>query len=297
MSLRDAAPGCRPTSKRRPLDAEPERVCAAARRCAVRQIGAGDAWRLGAISVLCPLAVALALKLVFRARTWWLGALVVTRCRRGSCMPHRLRNGAGGVVLRAFCAPTCCIAASGRVWLPLALVFGAAIFYSYANGQGVMLAVACCCSLRPAYHLRQSWRTLLTAALRLRCWRRPTCAFGRCTPEAVAYHLQTLDSYWLKPLPLGQKLLLFGQTYLHGLSPFYWFPPNDTDLVRHQMKGMGHLSVLALPFVLIGLGACLWRWRRPEYRAVLAAALAAPFSASLVAILVPRVLFDRRRRR
>ncbi|KPV46821.1 hypothetical protein SE17_42970, partial [Kouleothrix aurantiaca] len=171
-------------------------------------------------------------------------------------------------------------------WLPLALLCGAATFYSYANGQGAMLAVGMLLLVSDLrYHLRQSWRTLVTAALLLVLLATPYIRFRVLHPEAVAYHLQTLDSYWLRPFPLRQKLLLFGQTYLQGISPLYWFPPNDTDLVRHQMKGMGHLSVLALPFVLIGFLVCLRRWRQPEYRAVLAALLAAPFSASLVAIL------------
>ena len=245
------------------------------------------------ISMLCPLAVTLTLKLVFKARTWWLGALVV------SALPAwflHARTGFETVLAVSFFACFLCAYLLYRCvspgWLPLALVCGAATFYSYANGQGVMLAVGILLLVSDLrYHLRQGWRTLVTAALLVVLLAVPYIRFRLLHPEAVAYHLQTLDSYWLKPFPLSQKLLLFGQTYLQGINPLYWFPPNGTDLVRHQMKDMGHLSVLALPFVLIGLGVCVRRWRGPEYRAVLAALLAAPFSGSLVAILIPRVLF------
>ena len=245
------------------------------------------------ISVLCPLTVALTLKLVFKLRTWWLSVLVV------AALPAwflHSRTGFETVLAVSFYACFVCAYLLYRCvaprYLPLALICGAATFYSYANGQGVMLAIGVLLLIIDIrYHLRQPWRVLLGAALLLALLLVPYVRFRMLHPEAVAYHLRTLDSYWLKPLPLSQKLAMFGQTYLQGLSPLYWFLPNNVDLVRHQMKGMGHLSVLALPFALLGVGVCLWRWRSPAHRVVLAATLAAPFSAALVAVLIPRVLF------
>ena len=94
------------------------------------------------ISMLCPLAVALALKLVFKARTWWLGALVV------AALPAwflHARTGFETVLAVSFFACFLCAYLLYRCvspgWLPLALLCGAATFYSYANGQGMMLAV------------------------------------------------------------------------------------------------------------------------------------------------------------
>src|SRR5207248_1663354 len=75
-----------------------------------------------------------------------------------------------------------------------------------------------------------------------------------------------------------------------GLSPGYWFFPNEDDLARHRMKGMGNLALISLPFVLLGLAICLRQWRSSAHRALLIAVLAAPFSAALVGISITRVL-------
>ena len=94
----------------------------------------------------------------------------------------------------------------------------------------------------------------------------------------------------MQPLPLGDKLARFGSIYLDGLSPGYWFLPNDRDLPRHLMKGYGHLSRLTLPFALLGLAVALSRLRKPEYRLVLVALIAAPLGSALVGVGITRLL-------
>ncbi|MEM5775274.1 MAG: hypothetical protein AAGU05_09760, partial [Anaerolineaceae bacterium] len=91
--------------------------------------------------------------------------------------------------------------------------------------------------------------------------------------------------------PFGSKLRILFSEYLQGLNPLYWFVPNDKDFVRHLMKGYGHLWRPSLPFFALGFGVLLWRIRRPEYRVLLAAVLAAPAGAALVAVGITRVLF------
>ena len=159
--------------------------------------------------------------------------------------------------------------------------------------SGILLL---CSDLR--YHLRQSRRTLLVGLALALVLAAPYIRFRWLYPEsltllhgdALTYELGRLDSYWVKNISLGAKLATFGQTYLQGLSPSYWFFPNQVDLDRHQMKDMGHLSPLALPFFLIGLAVCVRQWRSSAHRAVLIALLAAPFSAAVVGILIMRVL-------
>jgi predicted DNA-binding antitoxin AbrB/MazE fold protein/4-amino-4-deoxy-L-arabinose transferase-like glycosyltransferase len=244
------------------------------------------------VSVLAALAVTLTLRLFFDNRFWWSGALVL------GALPVwflHSRTAFETVMMVSFYACFLCAYLLYRYrsprYLPLALLCGAATFYSYANGQGVMLASGVLLLLSDLrYHLRVPMRLAVRSALLAALLATPYLRFRALHPEALGYQLHALSSYWLSDQPLAAKLATFGWTYLQGLSPAYWFLPNDVDLARHQMRGLGHLSPLALPFWLIGLGVCLRNWRSSAHRLVLIAMLAAPFSAALVAILAPRVL-------
>ncbi|MCG8351049.1 MAG: glycosyltransferase family 39 protein [Chloroflexales bacterium] len=244
------------------------------------------------VSMLGVIAVALTLKLVFANRFWWLSALVMAAIP--AWFLHS-RTAFETVMMVSFYACFICAYLLYRYRSPYylfaALLFGGATFYSYANGQGVMLVSGVLLLLIDLrYHLEQR-RTIVIGALGL-AWLLavPFVRFRMIHPEALTDHLLVLHSYWIKPLSLSEKLLVFGQTYLQGLNPAYWFFPNDVDLVRHLMKGMGHAPLLSLPFVLIGLGVCLRKWRSPAHRIVLIAILAAPFSAALAEIAITRVL-------
>ncbi|HEU5089166.1 MAG TPA: hypothetical protein VFT99_17035, partial [Roseiflexaceae bacterium] len=110
-------------------------------------------------------------------------------------------------------------------------------------------------------------------------------------PFSASDHLTAMNSIVTRNIPLGEKLSLFWKEYLTGLSPFYWFAPdNGIDLERHTMKGWGNLPRVFLPFVLVGLWTCVRQWRSAAHRAVLIAILAAPFAAALVFIHNYRVL-------
>lgn len=245
-----------------------------------------------ALSLLAPLAVALTLRLVFRARFWWAGALALTM------MPAwflHSRTAFETVMMVAFYACfLCCYLlyrTRGAAWLFPALVFGGMTFYAYANGQGVMLVSGVLLLISDLrYHWRQGWRVLLGAAGTLLLLVVPLLRFRALHPQAYADQMRYLDSYWTHSAPLGAKLATFAGTYLAGFNPAYWFLPNSIDLDRHRMLGIGHMPLLLLPFILVGLGVCLTQPRSPAHRAVLIAMLAAPFSAALVAISITRVL-------
>ena len=89
---------------------------------------------------------------------------------------------------------------------------------------------------------------------------------------------------------MGEKLGRYLREYLYGLSPVYWFIPNDHDLARHLMKGYGHMLLGTSPFLLLGLVIAVRNFRKPEYRTLLLAALAAPSGAALVAVSITRIM-------
>jgi hypothetical protein len=104
-------------------------------------------------------------------------------------------------------------------------------------------------------------------------------------------HLQDLSSYWTEDLPTAAKLERFAGTYLRGLSPGYWFTEDRLELERHRMLGYPHLPVWLAPPLLLGLAVSLLRApRSPAHRLLLIGVLAAPFSASLVALRITRLL-------
>ncbi len=244
------------------------------------------------ISMLGVAAVALTLRLVFSSRNWWVAPFAM------AAMPAwflHSRTAFETVLMVAWYACfLCCYLlyrTRGPRWLLPALVFGAMTFYSYTNGQGVMLvsgALLLLLDLR--YHLRQGWRVWAAAAGTLLLLATPLLRFRLLQPDAYEDQLRHLDSYWLWNIPLGEKLARFAETYGLGLSPGYWFFYNNVDLERHRMLGMGHLGLWLAPLILLGLVICLRRWRSPAHRAVLVAVLAAPFSAALVGIGITRVL-------
>lgn len=245
-----------------------------------------------AVSVLAVVAVALTLRLVFRSRFWWAGPLALAAAP--AWFLHT-RTAFETVMMVSFYACfLCCYLlyrTRGPGWLFPALLFGAMTFYAYANGQGVMLVSGVLLLLSDLrHHLRQGWRVLAAGAGALLLLALPFLRFRMMQPNDYASQLRHLDSYWVRSIPLPEKLATFGLKYLEGLNPAYWFLPNSVDLERHRMLGMGHLPLLLLPFILVGLGVCLTRLRSPIHRAVLIAVLAAPFSSALVAVSVTRVL-------
>jgi hypothetical protein len=176
------------------------------------------------------------------------------------------------------------------------MVCGAATFYSYSNGQGVMFVTGI---LLLVSDWRYHWQVLRT--------RPPVVAVGIATallvaapylrfrfilhPEMMADHLTDLHSYWIEDISLAEKIGIFLQTYGRGLSPFYWFFDDTKELVRHRMLGYGHLPLWLAPAILLGFAEAVWKSRRSAiHRLLVIAVLAAPFSASIVAIRITRVL-------
>ena len=243
------------------------------------------------ISLFGAVAVGLILKSIFKARIWWAGVLVLAVTP--AWFLHSRTAFETGLMVSFYAWFLLCYLLyryqSPRYLFP-ALVFGAATFYSYANGQAVMAITGVLCLLSDLrYHFRQ-WETGSWGILVLGGLAAPYVSFRRAHPEAIASQLQILSSYWLEPIPLAEKIATGLSTYAYGLSPQYWFLPNTQDLARHQMNGYGHLGLWALPFFILGAGICLCHIRSAAHRVILLAALAAPFGSALVNIAITRAL-------
>jgi 4-amino-4-deoxy-L-arabinose transferase-like glycosyltransferase len=176
-------------------------------------------------------------------------------------------------------------------WLLGSVIFGGLAFYSYSPAQMVVGVTALILFFSDlSYHWRQR-KALLPGFVLALVFAVPYIRFQITHPDEAVRHLSVLNSYWIQEIPTVQKLLRFGQEYLKGFNPFYWYISNGVDLPRHQMLGYGHMLLWTFPLTLLGLGTAVYRFRQPEYRVLLAAFLAAPAGTALVALGITRALF------
>jgi hypothetical protein len=253
-------------------------------------------WTIRATSViaglLAPLGIALILRVGYNSQRWWLGILVL--CILPAWFIHSRTAFETALMVACyagFLASYVIYRFHDDRWIVAVILFGAATFYSYANGQGVMLVSGLLLLLSDArYHFSRSAPRLWTAFLMLLLVLVPWLRFRQLHPDATFEHLRSLYSYWILPIPISEKIQRFFNLYLQGLDPRYWFWPNTIDLDRHRFPASGHLPLVLLPFVTIGIITCLWYWRNPLYRIPLIAILAAPFSSALVGPAITRML-------
>jgi hypothetical protein len=178
-------------------------------------------------------------------------------------------------------------------YLPLAAVMGAAAFYSYSNMQAAMALLAACLLVSDyryhASHRRVWWRCLPALALLAL----PFVEFLCLHPHAFADHLRAIGSYWFEGSSPPAALSQYAQTYLRGLSPVYWFVPqtgNANVLPNQSIPGAGHLGIVMLPLVCLGVYITLRHLRSPAYRIVLLSLLVIPAGGAMDTVEIPRVL-------
>jgi hypothetical protein len=171
------------------------------------------------------------------------------------------------------------------------VVFGALCFYTYSPAQLVMAVTAAGLLLTDIRTHIKNWKTILIGLGMVAILAIPYIRFLILHPDENLRHLEILDSYWVQAIPLTQKLGNYFKEYLKMLNPFYWFMPNQIDLERHIMKGYGHLLRWTIPFFLLGLGICIRKITKPQYRIFLISLMAAPAGAALAGAAVTRSLF------
>ena len=243
------------------------------------------------ITLLFPLAGGLYLRDHLKARFWWLTPYLVSVIPAWFLHSRTAFETALGASL--YCLFLFLYAnyrLKDRRWLIPALAAGALAFYSYSPLQlvvvlsGVIFLIA---DWRYHFADPKSWRRGLAALVLLAA---PYLIFRLTHAEAFVQHLRIVHSYWISGISLSEKFALFFWRWLKGFSPLYWYFPNEHDLIRHLMKGYGHLPWLFLPFTLLGLWRCLRQWRQPAWRVLLIALLFAPSGAALVDLAITRLL-------
>ena len=173
-----------------------------------------------------------------------------------------------------------------------AIGFGALVFYTHGLGQLLIAVTAVLLFLSDLPYHWQNRATLARGFLLLIILALPYLRYASAHAGTFTAQLRQRDSYWVLPhLTLWDKVWQFGAEYFYGLSPQFWFFPNDRDLVRHVMKGYGNLWWPTLPFAGLGLLIALRNIRSSAHRTIVLALLATPVSSALVAIGVTRMLW------
>jgi len=243
------------------------------------------------ISLAVPLTMGLALRDFFKARLWWAAPIFMAAVPAWFLHSRTAFETSLGVsMFSLFVYFYLCYRLKDRRYLPWAFLFGALAFYAYSPLQLVVVLTGL---VLLAVDWRYHWadrRGLLRGLAILALLAAPYVRFRLQYPEALNQHLIQLQSYWVSSQPLGVKIGEFLRRYLRGFDPAYWFLPNSSDLIRHQMKGLGHMRLISLPFVLLGLIAALRRLKAPAWRVVLIALLVAPTGAAIVDVAITRLL-------
>ena len=243
------------------------------------------------VSLLAAVSVGLMLHDIFKIPYWWAGVLLL------SIVPAwflHSRTAFETVLFVSFYAAYLYTYLLYRYrsphYLYYAILFGALAFYSYSPGQVVIGVTAILLLLSDARYHWQNRSMILSGLGLVVLLALPYLRFRVSHPAAPFEQLRILNSYWVQPLLLKEKLAQFGSEYLYGLSPGYWFFPNERDLARHLMKGYGHISLAFLPFAALGLFITLRGIRSSAYRVLIIALLVAPVGAALVQIGITRTL-------
>ncbi len=228
------------------------------------------------------IALALLLRNIFRAREWWSVIAFLTVM--------------AGLFLHSRTGFECTLMFSSYCWflyfylryregnlrsIFAAMLFGAATFYSYSPGQGLMLVTGL---FAAAFDFRYHWANRRWSGAGL-CFAlllfAPYVRFRILHPQMLNEHLAEIHSYWVQPLPLATKLMAFSREYLKGLNPRYWFAVPSVEGLRHIVPFNGFIPWPLAPFAFGGLFICLLQWRHAAHRMMIVALLASAFSGGL----------------
>lgn len=243
------------------------------------------------ITLIAALSVGIVLRNIFNNAYWWAGTLFL------SITPAwflHSRTAFETAEFSAFSAGALCAYLLYRYrspnYLYLTCLLAACAFYSYSPGQLIVPFSALALLVSDWRYHWANRRVLLKGGILLAALAIPFVRYRMEYPNAASSQLYVLGSYLFDNLPISEKALHYLSEYATGLSPWYWYVPNDRDLPRHLMKGYGHILIGTLPFAIVGLTRLLTRLREPSNRAILIALLTAPVSAALVQIGITRVL-------
>jgi 4-amino-4-deoxy-L-arabinose transferase-like glycosyltransferase len=240
------------------------------------------------------LAVAWILKDHFRSRFWWASILLAACIPTWFLYSRTVFDAVAATSLYAiFLFAYLRYRFRSPGYLGLAAIAGAAAFYSYSNMQAIIAALAACLLVSDLrYHVSNS-RTWLRVSPLLVLLAVPLMEFRILHPTAVTENLSAIGSYWMEGLSFSAKLGRYALNYLHGLNPIYWFAPQNGEseiLPDQSIPGAGHLGILMLPLVALGLIVALRNLRSPLHRLLLFSVLVVPVGGALDTIEITRVL-------
>jgi hypothetical protein len=242
-------------------------------------------------SIIAAVSISLTLRNIFNIKYWWAGVLILSLIP--SWFLHSRTAFETVIFVSCYAGFLYCYlmyrCRSPR-YLYLALVMAGLAFYSYSPGQLVIGVTGIALLFLDIRYHWQNRKMALYILILLVLIAFPYLRFQLGSTFSPAEHLQLLNSYWVQPISLTDKLSRLWAEYSRGLSVSYWFIPNNHDLERHLMKGYGNLPIFTLPFFVAGLIISALNIRKPANRVLLLALLVAPLGSSLVGIGITRVL-------
>lgn len=243
------------------------------------------------LTVFGAIAVALTLKKFFNARYWWSAILFLAITPTWFLHSRTAFDTVTATALYAifiFCYLLYRYRSPRYVFA--IVLSAAAMFYSYPAAQLVLALTAALLAISDIrFHLK-NLRWWLFAAPLIAIVLLPYVRFVLAHPDESWYHLRSVNSYVVRDIPISEKVTGFIARYAQGISPLYWFLPNEVDLMRHRMKDYGLLPLWILPLLVVGIGVCIARFRESKYRVLLIALVSAPVAAALVDVLILRLL-------
>jgi hypothetical protein len=248
------------------------------------------------ITLLGMIAVGLILRRIFRVPLWWSGVLLLSILPVWFLHSRTAFEPGESIAFYAMFLYFYMRYREDSPWMLLpALIFGALSAYTYSPSQVMVAATGALLLISDAgYHWRHKLVALAGLGVLL-VTSIPYLYFLYLHPAANRDQLAIVGSYWLNDISFWEKLKLFFRQYLAGLNPQYWFlanPPEGVqhDIIRHLMKGYGHLGLWSLPLITVGILLCLSNIRTSHFRTVLIAMLAAPTGGAIAQITITRVL-------
>ena len=243
------------------------------------------------VTLIAAVSVGLILRDIFKLKYWWTGTLFLSITPAWFLHSRTAFETAEFV---AFYAGALCAYLFYRYksprYLYLTIFLGALAFYTYSPAQVIMPLTALGLLISDWRYHWENRRSLLIGVALAVVLALPYIRFSITNPSVPFAHLHTLWSYWFEKIPLSEKIARYISEFGVGLSPWYWYAPNDRDLSRHLMKGYGNIMIMTLPFALFGIVHALRNLRLPAYRTILIALLISPAASALVQVSITRTL-------
>src|SRR5215216_5322282 len=243
------------------------------------------------VTLIAAVSVGMMLRDVFKLKYWWTGTLFLSITPAWFLHSRTAFETAEFV---AFYAGTLCSYLYYRHrsprYLYLTIFLGALAFYTYSPAQIIIPLTAIGLVISDWRYHWENRRTLLKGLALTAMMALPYVRSAINIPNVPFAQLRILFSYWFEAIPSSAKIGRYVSEFGIGLSPWYWYTPNGTDLSRHLMKGYGNILITTLPFALLGTAHTLRNLRLPAYRTILIALLLSPAAAALVQISITRTL-------